>query len=108
MPAHETRLYYEAHITVRPPESNGRENDHWEAFAAQAAQTDWKASRFDIDEVDQYDGAWFLSARDDDYRRLMSRMSAQVTLLNNSGFEFIRAKIEDTLFDTKHGDQIPA
>jgi hypothetical protein len=97
--SHTTRLYFEAHITVKP-----FENADWEKFAEQARLNDCRASRFDVDEVDHYDGAWFLSARAKDYDALLNLISGAKSALVAEGYEFIRAKIEDTLFDTKHGD----
>lgn len=104
---HTTRLYFEAHITTRPPDVKVSEaKDMWDTFSRNAEVNGWRASRFDIDEVDHYDGAWFLSGRDQNYDLLMERMKRMGTLLQGSGFEFIRAKIENTLFDTKHGDEL--
>jgi len=99
----QTRLYFEAHITVRPPNTK---RITWNNFRKLAELGQWKASRFDIDEVDHYDGCWFLSARDTNYESLMGRMKTQARLRSEEGFEFVRAKIEDTLFDTKHGDEL--
>lgn len=102
---HTTRLYFEAHITVRPPDVKVSEAKNvWDVFSRNAELNGWRASRFDVDEVDHYDGAWFLSGREENYDFLMERTQRMSRLLIASEFEFIRAKIENTLFDTKHGD----
>lgn len=98
---HVTRLYFEAHITVRP-----FEGADWDEFVKTASANDCRASRFEVDEVDHYDGAWFLSARSRDYDELFALISGAKQGLVMQGYEFIRAKIEDTLFDTKHGDEL--
>ena len=103
---HIMELYFEAHITVKPPQSAVNqevEAELWEYFVKSAEEQGWKASKFDVDEVDHYDGAWFLSARSDSYEHLFRDMRYQKELLETAKYEFIRGKIENTLFDTKHG-----
>lgn len=99
--ANQTKLYFEAHVTVRPHKVAP---ELWETFVKRAEYNNMRASRFDVDEVDHYDGAWFLSARDTDYNKLFELIRGCKESLEALGYEFIRAKIEDTLFDTKHGD----
>ena len=119
------RLYYEAHITVsmpKPPEdeiaklpaieqSSARSHwlgQQWSQFSTAARMRDWKASRFDIDEVDSYDGAWFLSARDTDRAKIAERILTMIQKLDFLDYEVIRWKIEDTVVDSKHGDEVLA
>lgn len=95
------RLYFEAHITVDAKE------DPSEFYAMKSALGDrFKVSRFDEDDVDGYDGKWFASARGEDLPETEAAVAAAVVCLQHNGFTVIRAKIEDTLLDTKHGDRI--
>lgn len=101
------RLYFEAHITVTPPDKDPHVVDMiWDQFITDAMEQGWRASRFDVDEVDHYDGAWFLSTRGQDYDAILEDIRKQKKLLVDAGYLFVRAKIEDTLFDTKHGDSL--
>lgn len=95
------RLYFEAHITaeaITHPEGF--------AFFKEALGDSWKVSRFDEDEVDGYDGKWFASARGVVLHPVETLVAAGVHSLQEAGFTVLRAKIEDTLLDTKHGDTI--
>ncbi len=98
-----TRLYYEAHITVRPPMFG---TINWTWFSSFAERNQFKASRFDVDEVDQYDGCWFLSARDTNLQALKEKIKIANHSLIDSSFKPVRWKIEDTLLDSKYGDTL--
>lgn len=95
------RLYYEAHITVQP-----FKGADWPSFSLTASTSDFWASRFDVDEVDHYDGAWFLSARDSDFDSMKKRIKDMLCYLEQSSHTVMRWKIEDTLLDSKHGDEL--
>ena len=95
------RLYYEAHITVEAHTDPAE----FETFK-RALGPDFKVSRFDEDEVDGYDGKWFASARDE-YLEVIEELVAEgIIRLRAAGFVVLRAKIEDTLLDTKYGDVV--
>lgn len=93
------RLYFEAHITVK-----AKEPEFWRSFARDARQMDWRASKFDVDEVDHYDGAWFLSARAKSLREMKERVRNMLQLVQRNNYEVVRWKIEDTVLDSKLGD----
>lgn len=94
-----SRLYYEAHITVE-----GGAEAEWPAFVASANAHAWRASKFEVDEVDHYDGAWFLSFRSEKLDIIARAVDSMVIDLATSNYTVRRWKIEDTLFDSKHGD----
>jgi hypothetical protein len=95
------RLYYEAHITVE--EST---EVPFEDFAGMVRDSGWKASRFSEDEVDDYNGKWFMSYRGEDLEATMGAVKAGVLSLGILGHTILRWKIEDTLLDSKHGDTL--
>ena len=94
------RLYFEAHITI-----DASDTLSFEVFKECLTPT-WKVSRFDEDEVDGYDGKWFASARDTYYPSIYYLLKLSCEKLKEKGFNVIRYKIEDTLFDSKHGDDL--
>ena len=96
-----SRLYYEAHITVA-----AKTPDKWPQFTAWAEANELRASKFDVDDVDQYHGAWFLSGRDTELNSIKERIGAAVQSLQKSGYMVMRWKIEDTVLDSKHGDTL--
>jgi hypothetical protein len=67
---------------------------------------EWKASRFEVDEVDDIAGKWFMSARDTNYLRLFHRTQGMVYSLGQADTEVLRYKIEETLIDSKCGDKL--
>lgn len=96
-----SRLYYEAHVTVE-------EGPDWELFAHSARATDWRASKFDEDEVDDMSGKWFLSCRGEDLDQVRGWVRSMIADLEESGLTVLRWKIEDTVLDSKHGDTLEA
>jgi len=97
----DSRLYYEAHITTERP----RPDQKWEDFSRAAGALGWRASRFDVDEVDHYDGAWFMSYRAPQLRVMKDSVLTMLDVLRELGFNPIRWKIEDTVLDSKNGDK---
>lgn len=95
--ADKARLYYEMHITVKAV-------GEWDAFAGAVTHAKWKASKFDVDDVDAMHGQWFLSARWPTMEGCKKRMKAALDALRARGYEILRWKIEDTMLDSKHGD----
>jgi hypothetical protein len=94
-----TRLYFEAHITVEASPVH-----HWDSFAARARLEEWRASKFDEDEVDDMSGQWFLSARSPRLETIKASMLRMLGLLRDAGLTVLRFKIEDTVLDSKYGD----
>lgn len=103
-----SRLYFEAHITVRPPstEEQYRTKEGWEQFADTSRELGWRASKFEVDEVDDATGLWFLSYRSEDRQTIENEVRGMVHGLSCSDFEVVRYKIEDTLLDSKSGDEL--
>lgn len=93
------RLYCEMHITVEPdPELTAQE------FRTRHGGGDWRFSSFSEDDVDGIEGKWFLTAKADTQAAAMQMLLDKVNELRTRAFRVSRAKIEDTVFDTKHGD----
>jgi hypothetical protein len=93
------RLYYELHITCEAGED-------FELFRRIANHLDWRASRFSEDDVDDYHGKWFMSARVHLMMAAHALLEITMQSLSAAGITVIRWKVEDTLFDSKHGDTI--
>lgn len=101
------RLYCEMHITVEPKRLTvgpGSEQMFRDLHADEA----WRFSSFSEDDVDGIQGKWFLTARADTQAEAMAQLLDKVEGLSNGHFTVLRAKIEDTVFDTKHGDLLRA
>lgn len=94
------RLYCEMHITVEPDLVLSAH----EFRERHANDGTWRFSSFDEDDVDGIEGKWFLTARAKTQAEAMERLVDKVTRLRDDVFTVSRAKIEDTVFDTKHGD----
>lgn len=92
------RLYCEMHITVEPAVMSTQE------FRELVAGDDWLFSAFSEDDVDGIQGKWFLTSRAPTQAQAMTMLVDKVTELRDLGLTVSRAKIEDTVFDTKHGD----
>lgn len=96
-------MKYEAHITVEPMVA---ESFSYEDFAAYVAEAGWRASKFEHDDVDGIAGKWFLSCAYDERDVICRRTTHSVEHLTKRGFTVLRWKIEETLFDSKHGDKL--
>lgn len=94
-----SRLYHEIHITVaaKAPET-------WDGFAQHSRDHFWRASKFDVDDVDAMDGQWFMSAREKSLEVAKDRTRQMLTVLRLANYDILRWKIEDTILDSKHGD----
>lgn len=92
------RLYCEMHITVEPAVMSTQE------FRELVTGDDWLFSAFSEDDVDGIQGKWFLTSRAPTQAQAMTMLIDKVTELRDLGLTVCRAKIEDTVFDTKHGD----
>ncbi len=96
-----SRLYFEAHITIEAEP----DIEEFEEFK-ESVGPDWKVSRFDEDEVDGYDGKWFASSKHESNEVISHMLESALFRLQKDEFIVIRAKIENTQFDTKYGDSL--
>lgn len=93
-------MKYEAHITVEPHDEFG-----YDTFA-RLSDVGWRASKFEHDDVDGIAGKWFLSHASDNRDAIMTEVQGMAHGLACSGFTVLRTKLEETLFDTKDGDDL--
>lgn len=96
-------MKYEAHITVEPMVA---ESFSYEDFAENVLRHRWRASKFDHDDVDGIAGKWFISYASDDRLTITTETRNMVRFLEAEGFTVLRWKVEETLFDSKHGDAL--
>ena len=90
-------MKYEAHITVEA------RDDLWGNFQEMGRLNDFKTSRFDIDEVDNMDGKWFMTAGQENLDDLKLAVKAMLMGLSFMNYNIVRFKIEETLLDSKDG-----
>lgn len=93
--------YYEAHITVTPTSFCT-----FAAFQQYATERHWKASTFEVDDVDGDTGNWFLSLRDDAQDGIAYSVEKMLRTLAVDGFTITRWKIERTVLDSKAGSTL--
>lgn len=100
--------YVELHVTVLA-------GDDFEKFRGVIAEfckykeynpIEWKVSRFSDDDVDGMEGNWFCSARIQHYAAAIPAMRELRDELLRNGYLALRAKAEDTIFDTQYGDEL--
>lgn len=97
-----TRLYYECHITLEPVYGI-----RLTILEHLVAKRDLSVSTFLMVKPGQQNPDAFVSLRDKSYANVLRRMCDACIALEAEGFVIKRAKIEDTLLDTKHGDARP-
>lgn len=99
-----SRLYYEAHITV----DSDKPIQQGKVFSdfSEMTSKDFKTSMFDEDNVDDYNGKWFASARSTNLDLMKLKIKNQVDFYNKNNYPVIRWKIEDTVLDSKYGDTL--
>lgn len=98
------RLYYEAHVTIAPV------FDEQRAIASiialrngfRLAELLMQKRKEDTPERSRYDT--FMTGHGKDYADICERVHSVCVDLRQHGFEVYRAKIEDTLLDTRMGD----
>lgn len=93
-------MKYEAHITVEARDGL------WGIFQETGRLKDFKTSRFDIDEVDNMDGKWFMTAGRDNLDDLKLAVRVMLMALSFMNYSVVRFKIEETLLDSKDGATI--
>lgn len=96
-----SRLYYEAHITIEPKPGMA-----FDDFRRGFQNDLWRVSAFAEDDVDQIVGKWFITSRAKSHSHMVRMVRTMCQGLRANGFQVLRAKIEDTLLDTKHGDEL--
>jgi cellobiose phosphorylase len=105
------QFYYEVHLTVDPKDTE----TSYEMFAWTAADSGWKASKFEHDDVDNTVGKWFMSNRYEVSSEMLP--SAQIYLIQQEIIGWVhglscndmvveRWKIEQTLADSKLGHKL--
>lgn len=105
-PTERTRLYYECHVTIDPVfderlEEAGRLA---KSYGFRIASLLMQKRKDDTPERSKYDT--FMTAHDKQFGPLMDRARQLAGALILAGFRVHRVKIEDTVFDTKHGDAL--
>lgn len=100
------RLYYECHVTIAPVFG-----DQLELVEGIAKQHGFKVAKLlmqkrkeDTPNRSKYDT--FMTGHAKEYNDIFNRMSGIIHTLKDAGHEVYRYKIEDTLFDSKHGDKL--
>lgn len=105
-PTERARLYFECHVTIEPvfDERLQAAETLARAYGFRLANLLMQKRKEDTPERSKHDT--FMTGRDKVYGDLYRRMSGLCRALRAQGFILHRAKIEDTLFDTKYGDAI--
>lgn len=105
-PDEPTRLYYECHVTIEPvfDERLQAAETLAKMYGFKIASLLMQKRAEDTPERSKYDT--FMTGHDRRYGPLHERMRGLCLALRAHGFIVHRAKIEDTIFDTKHGDAI--
>lgn len=105
-PTERTRLYYECHVTIEPVFDERLEEAGQLAkfYGFRIASLLMQKRKDDTPERSKYDT--FMTAHDKTFGPLMDRARQLAAALMVAGFRVHRVKIEDTVFDTKHGDAL--
>jgi len=95
----EARLYYEAHVNFeRNAETELAGKRIEDAFS------NWKLATFEMHKDKEPTG--FITGRHKSLYQIKRETLFVVTTLRSWGFNVLRWKIEDTVLDSKHGDQL--
>jgi len=99
-----SRLYFESHVTIEPvfDERLQRAAEIARDHRFRIADLLMQKRKEDTPERSKHDT--FMTGRDKSLDVLDTHMRELVAHLEAEGFQVWRAKIEDTLFDTKYGD----
>lgn len=102
----QARLYYECHITIDPVFESERDSVKKlaDVYGFRLAKLLMQKRKEDTPEQSKYDT--FMTTHSRDYDDIHYRMACMMKTLTTRGYNVRRAKIEDTLFDTKHGDTV--
>lgn len=96
-----SRLYFEAHITLEP-----KAGCDFDTFRRGFQNDLWRVSAFAEDDVDNIVGKWFITSRSKSEVTMVNMVRTMCSALKSQGFTVLRAKIEDTIIDSKYGDQL--
>lgn len=94
-----SRLYFEGHITLEPPKPEQQLD-----LDIICRRYNMRLSTFALIKDDSPTPDAFISCRNESYTGMVVVIHAALCDLFNAGFSVKRVKIEDTLYDTKHGD----
>ena len=102
----ETRLYFECHVTIEPVfderlELARRISKH---FGFKVADLLMKKRTDDTEERSRHDT--FTTGHSKSYEDIHTRMVGLINSLKSEGFKVWRYKIEDTILDSKQGDEL--
>lgn len=96
----ESRLYYEAHVTIPP-----LDNAQIEQVDQLCQRMDWRRSTFELHKGGLTPNA-FVSCRDKSRAAIVARTAEMVSALVRQGHTVLRYKVEDTLLDSNKGDHL--
>lgn len=101
---HQTKLYYEAHITIEPVFEEHLEflKNLSKSYKFRVAELLMKKRLEDTGERSKYDT--FMTGHGTDYEDICRRTQSVIVYLKASGFKVWRYKIEDTLLDSRTED----
>lgn len=101
-----SKLYYECHITIEPVFDEQLEEVKELASRAgfRVANLLMQKRKEDKAERSMYDT--FMTSTNVNYENLQGRMLQAIDLLKKAGYKVWRYKIEDTLLDSKHCDEL--
>lgn len=97
-----SRLYYECHVTIEPPKTQQALN----VLEDIAKATGWRVSTFTMLKPGAEPPNAFISYRNQDYTKTKASVRGVINNLESAGFNVMRWKIEDTLFDSNKGDTL--
>lgn len=95
--------YLEAHVTVK---AELHDTLTFTKLSEIGRRFGWKASTFEVDEVDDATGMWFLSYRCEDENQIFNEVVEIYHAVETTGFKITRWKVERTLADSKLGDSL--
>ena len=103
-----SRLYYEAHVTIEPLTDETRPvvENLCSRLGFKIAEFLMQRAAPGQEDVPANDPNSFTSARDVSSQKIGQRVRALVLCLRAMGVEVRRYKIEDTMLDTKHEDDL--
>ncbi len=101
----ESRLYYEAHITLEKGAFTlTTEAEH--ILEKICEENDLRPSTFLLLKPEDPEPHAFVSCRDKSLRSICEKVRKAVRELNREGFKVKRWKVEDTVLDSNRGDEL--
>lgn len=96
----ESRLYYEAHVNF--PHASDEQREQVAEFCSRLPS--WRLATFEMHKSRQPTG--FCTGRSKRLDDIKSEVSQMAAWLKEKDIEVLRWKIEDTLFDSNHDDEL--